>query len=236
MDDHPDSGGNKGAFITRRNLLMGGAMLGIATTAFARLPKPYVPPMGKEGLEKLIPTQVGPWQFVTASGLVLPPPDELADKIYSNVLTRYYTAPNQPPLALLIAYSNVQNGLLQMHRPETCYPASGFKLSETKVSDFQVRNNEVISVRSFAAQGVSRNENVLYWTRIGNDIPTSWAEQRWAVAKENLEGRIPDGILVRTSLVSADNPETSRQILGEFVKNLLTSVNPAGRKLLIGNR
>jgi EpsI family protein len=235
MDDQaPDHG--KTGVMTRRNLLMGGAMLGVAATAFARLPKPYVPRMDKEGLEKLIPTRIGPWQFVTASGLVLPPPDELADKIYSNVLTRYYTAPDQPPLALLIAYSNVQNGLLQMHRPETCYPASGFRLSETSISQFPVTNSESIAVRSFTAQGVSRNESVLYWTRIGNDIPTSWAEQRWAVAKENLDGRIPDGILVRTSLVSPDSLDKAREILGGFVRNLLTAVGPQARTLLIGDR
>jgi EpsI family protein len=83
---------------------------------------------------------------------------------------------------------------------------------------------------------VSRNESVLYWTRIGNDIPTSWAEQRWAVAKENLDGRIPDGILVRTSLVSPDSLDKAREILGGFVRNLLTAVSPEGRKLLIGDR
>lgn len=234
MGDATDSG--RGTSLTRRNLLMGGAMLGISATAFARLPQPYVRPMGKDELERLIPNKVGPWQFVTASGLVLPPPDELVDKLYSNILTRYYSAPDKPSLALLIAYSNVQNGLLQMHRPEFCYPASGYQLSETTVSDFPLADGQSMPVRAFAAQGVSRNENVVYWTRIGTDIPTSWAEQRWAVAKANLKGAIPDGILVRTSLVTAEPLDTSREILGEFIHHLLTAVPPNTRRLLIGNR
>lgn len=236
MDEQPQTNRDKSSFLTRRNMLMGGAMLGVAATAFARLPKPYVPRMGKDGLEKLIPSRVGPWQFVTASGLVLPPPDPLSEKIYSNVLTRYYTAPNLPPLAFLIAYSNVQNGLLQMHRPETCYPVGGFRLSNTTIAEMPLGGGKTVPVRAFAAKGVSRSENVLYWTRIGNDIPTSWAEQRWAVAKENLEGRIPDGILVRTSLVTNDTLEASSRIMGDFIRNLLAMVTPDVRRLLVGDR
>jgi len=236
MDEPADSGRGIGSSLTRRNLLMGGAMLSIAATAFARLPKPYVPRMAKDELDRIIPPKIGPWQFITASGLVMPPPDELVDKLYSNILTRYYSAPDKPSLALLIAYSNVQNGLLQMHRPETCYPASGFQLSETTVSDFPLSDGQSIAVRAFMAQGVSRNENVLYWTRIGNDIPTSWAQQRWAVAKANLKGVIPDGILVRTSLVSGEPLEASREILGDFIHHLLGAVSANTRRLLIGNR
>lgn len=234
MADEPGSRPDGTLSLTRRNLLMGGAMLGIAATAFARTPQPYVPRMAKDQLDHLIPKTIGPWKFVTASGLVLPPPDTLSDKLYSNILTRYYTAPNRPALALLIAYSNVQDGLLQLHRPEICYPASGYRLSDTKLSQLDLHDGHTLPIRFFSAQGVSRNENVLYWTRIGADIPTSWAEQRWAVAKANLEGAIPDGILVRTSLVTSQTVEASREVLDGFIRDLIENVTPDVRKLLVG--
>jgi len=38
---------------------------------------------------------------------------------------------------------------------------------------------------------------VLYWTRIGELVPTGWWSQRFAVVQSNLRGTIPDGLLVR---------------------------------------
>jgi len=220
--------------LTRRNLLLGAGLLAVSATAFARAPQSHIKPLPEGTLEKLIPTNVGAWKFKTASGLVLPPPDPLSDKLYSEVMTRLYTAPNMPPLGLLIAYSNVQNGLLQLHRPETCYPASGYALSNTEVSKLQVASDRQIPVRKFSAEGVSNSEQVLYWTRVGTDLPTSWASQRMAVAKANLRTEIPDGILVRISLVSNQMSAETDRIVEDFVSTLLNEVTPVTRKLLVG--
>jgi EpsI family protein len=235
MDDRSDSAPPPGG-ISRRNIVLGSALLGVAAAAYARMPQPHVPKLEKDGLDKRIPKQIGPWTFATASGIVMPPPDELSDRLYSHTLTRYYYADNAAPIALLIAYSNVQDGLLQLHRPEICYPASGYKLTETQVSPLDLGRGSSIPVRTFTADGVSRNEKVLYWTRLGEDIPTSWAAQRWAVAKANLEGNIPDGILVRVSTESSDTLERSMQTLTSFSRMMLASVTPDVRKLLIGDR
>jgi EpsI family protein len=222
--------------LTRRNMLIGAALLGVSATAYARLPKAYVPRMEKDGLEHRIPYQIGAWRFIGASGLVTPPPDPLSAKLYSNVLTRYYARPDQPPLGLLIAYSNVQDGLLQLHRPEICYPAGGYHLSETQIFPLSLGDGRDISVRAFTADGVSRSEHVLYWTRLGDDVPTSWAAQRWAVAKANLRGEIPDGILVRLSLVDGETLEGSAAVLGDFARELLKAVGPDVKRLLVGGR
>lgn len=217
--------------ITRRNLITGLAMMGAAGIAHARQPVPYARKMSKETLDKLIPAKVGEWRFETTSGLVLPPPDATIDRLYDAVTTRVYSRPNMPPIMLLIAYGSVQDGLLQLHRPEVCYPVGGYTLTETQISEFPITPGEVIPVRSFTAASDSRVEQVMYWTRVGNYMPTSWAEQRWSVVKANLEGAVPDGILVRISAIDLDMT-TTMKLLQSFAQDLATAVRPDVRRLL----
>lgn len=219
--------------ISRRNMVMGGALLVASAIGYARQPQPVHKPITEDELEKLIPTHVGEWTFLTSSGLVMPPPDESSETLYDQVFTRVYTAPGKPSIALLIAYSSVQNGLLQLHRPEICYPASGFKLSDTKLTTIRLPNGKEISARAFSASGPQRSEYVFYWTRLGEYLPNSWLDQRLAVVKANLRGQIPDGILVRAS-VFADANEQTRADLRQFMEELLARLSPRGRELLTG--
>jgi hypothetical protein len=62
-------------------------------------------------------------------------------------------------------------------------------------------------------------------------LPTSWAEQRWAVVVANLEGVIPDGVLVRMSCIDNDS-DKAFAILREFASDLAGSVTPKARQLL----
>lgn len=222
------------AGLSRRNLLMGGALAAVAGIAYAREPKANPPLIKKGGLEKLIPMTVGNWEFKTSSGLVLPPPDALSDRLYDEMLTRVYVAPNAPPIMFLIAYSGTQDGLLQVHRPEVCYPVGGYDLSQTRNLELPLTASYKLPIRMFSATSAARNEQVLYWTRIGTEVPESWAQQRMAVIRANIRGVIPDGILVRASIMAPDAAE-ARPYLEAFVKQMIARLNPLGRKLLIGN-
>ena len=83
----------------------------------------------RQKLDDLVPKTIGPWKFVAASGLVVPPEDQLSRTLYSQLLTRVYSDGENPPMMLLIAQSASQTGILQVHRPESCYPASGYQIS-----------------------------------------------------------------------------------------------------------
>jgi EpsI family protein len=220
--------------LSRRNVLTGLTLIGAAGFAYARMPKPGPKQLGKDGLDGLIPKALGPWKFETTSGLVLPPPDETADRLYDEVLTRVYTRADGAAVMMLIAYSSVQDGLLQIHRPEVCYPASGYALSETRVAPMKLANGDMIPTRQFTAGSAVRSEHVLYWTRLGSHLPTSWREQRWAVVLENLGGLIPDGILVRVSTVNPDS-DKAFGMLRDFASDLSRSVSPKAQKLLWKN-
>ena len=217
--------------ITRRNMLAGAAMIGAAAVAHARQPQPIAKRMAKGTIEKLIPTTIGGWKFETTSGLVLPPPDAYLDRLYDEVMTRVYSRPESPPIMLLIAYGSVQDGLLQLHRPEVCYPVGGYQLTQTRIENFDLSPQTHIPIRTFTAASPSRVEQVMYWTRVGSVMPTSWAQQRWAVVRANLAGDIPDGILVRVSAVDG-NIATSMALMQSFVRDLAAVVPASTQRLL----
>lgn len=232
MPDKDDSQTVAPSGLSRRHMLMGAALAATSAAAFVREPRVTIAPMKEGQLEKLIPNRVGQWVFETKSGLVLPPDDAFSRSLYSDVITRVYVSEIAPPVMLLIAYSNTQNGMLQVHRPEVCYPAGGYTLSETQIETLYITRDVHIPVRVFSAEGASRTEQVMYWTRIGEESPTSWIDQRAAVVRANLKRIIPDGVLVRLSTVLPDF-KSAKPILEEFASSLARELSPSARQLLI---
>jgi len=218
---------------SRRDVLFGGAMIAAGAVAYARTPRVNDMAIGEGELDKVIPFTIGSWRYQTASGLVLPPPDALAAQLYNQQLTRVYASDNEMPVMLLIAYGSSQSGMLQVHRPEICYPASGYALSRTRLVDLPVGGPRPIPAKRFTAVSQARTEQLLYWTRIGDLLPVSWAAQHMAVMENNLKGVIPDGVLVRLSTIST-SPEESDALLTRFARTMVEQVGPRGRRLLIG--
>lgn len=219
--------------LSRRDLLVGGAMLAVGGVSYARQPKAPPPLLGKTKIDSLMPDRIGRWTYQTKSGLVLPPRDQLSERIYDDLTTRVYAAPDGTGVMLLIAYSGQQDGMLQVHRPEVCYPASGYSLTETREHAIALDNGVTLPSRFIVAEGLSRVEQLIYWTRIGPFFPTRWLDQRTAVIRENMKGIIPDGVLVRISTISPDNDE-ALAILDEFTRELVRTVPAKARQALIG--
>lgn len=227
-----DTSKSHASSLNRRQMVFGAAFLGAAAVAAARQPRSVIDLLGDRKLENVIPQQLGPWSFHSKSGLVIPPQDQLSDQLYAQLLTRVYTSPDSPPIMLLVAQGGGQTGVLQVHRPEVCYPAGGFVLMNQ--TQHQVGfSSESLDTVAFTAAADSRVEQLIYWTRVGRELPDSWAEQRWAVAEANLKGQIPDAVLVRVSTISPDRQQ-SLALLDSFTRTLLETVSPATRKFLVG--
>lgn len=225
-DDRPEAGG-----LRRRELLIGGALLAASGVAYARMPRNATRLLGDGKLEDLVPKTIGPWRFETTSGLVLPPEDELSDRIYSQLLTRRYSGPDGSQVMLLIAYSGMQDGVIQVHRPEVCYPASGYRLIENERLDVRLGGGVDIASRFIVAERDLQREQMIYWTRLGAYFPVTWADQRMAVIRENLAGVIPDGALLRFSSVGDGD---ARTLLSRFAADLYAAVGPAMRRGMAG--
>ena len=219
--------------MSRRNMLLGGALLATAGLAYARTPRTHHDLLGKDKLEAVIPKRIGPWELEFRNGLVLPPEDQMRDQLYAQILTRVYTSAAHPPIMLLIAQGRGQDGTIQIHRPEVCYPAGGYSLSEGTVESIQLQGGAPLPTRRFTAFGSDRTEHLLYWTRIGRLLPTTWLDQRLAVFEENMRGVIPDAVLVRVSLIGADRSAANGP-LEDFSRALVSSVQPATRRFLVG--
>ena len=217
---------------SRRDVLFGGAMALTAGVAYARMPRRRTMLIGAGQLDRIVPLKVGNWTYQSESGLVLPPPDQLAQLLYDQQLARTYVSGTDLPIMLLMAYGSSQSGMLQIHRPEICYPASGFRLSATREQQLALPGGRALPIRCFTARSDTRTEQLLYWTRVGDALPVSWAQQRVAVVRSNLAGDIPDGLLVRISTISND-PVAAQVTLERFTRTMLDLIGPKGRRMLI---
>ena len=147
-----------------------------------------------------------------------------------------------PDVLMVIAAAPAQAGDLSVHRPEACYPAAGFRI----VSDREVAvmlptvlpmgatsRGFDVSARFLTAIAGERVEQVLYWTRIGTRFPTSAWAQRLAVMRSDLAGLVPDGALVRLSVVGVA-PPLALAVLRRFCAGLYAASGIEGRALLAG--
>lgn len=216
--------------LDRRKFVLGGTFAAAAALATWRQPSERIDYLGSRKLEDIIPARVGNWQFLSNSGLVIPPEDQLSRLLYSQMLTRVYSN-GEAAIMLLIAQSAGQTGVLQVHRPEVCYPAGGYQLSPVVPTPVSLGDNSLV-VNTLTATADNRNEQILYWTRIGNHLPVSWAQQRLAVATDNLKGYIPDAVLVRISMVQNDR-SSAMEAMADFTRKLLQSMTPVARRVLV---
>lgn len=220
--------------MNRRDLLMGGGLLTAAGAAAAFTPRTHLVLLEGRELEDIIPSKIATWSQVDSGGFVLPKsPGSLADRLYSQTLTRLYTSPTRMPVMLVIAYGAVQNDLLQLHRPEVCYAAVGFSISASRRSLIPLGGAAKLPVRELTAETESRQEQICYWTRIGDDLPTDGSEQRWVKLRQQMRGYLADGILVRLSTVGPSDPVVFAELTG-FAADMLQAVKPANRDVLIG--
>jgi EpsI family protein len=221
------------SLLSRRQTLIGAGFLAAATAGLVLKPRRLDNLLGSAKLDDLVPKQFAGWQFNTASGLVLPPADQLRDKIYSQLLTRVYVREGAAPVMLLIAYSGSQDGTIQVHRPEVCYPASGYRLTRVEPHALPLAPGITVPSRAILAETDVRREQLVYWTRQGNHFPTTWGEQRMAVIAENFAGVIPDGVLVRLSSTGNGSGSVVPELDG-FARDLYRAIGTRMRRVLLG--
>lgn len=221
--------------ITRRRTLFGLLLLSTAGLSEVYVPRRSAPTLTDAKFAALFPKRFGPWSFLSASGLILPPEDQLSKRLYEQLLARVYQNDRGDDVMLVLAYSSVQEGRLQVHRPEVCYPAAGFALLSEASVDLRLLNGSVVPAKFLVFDRGARRECVLYWTRVGETLPRRWAEQRAAMARANLAGDIPDGMLARASVVSSE-PGPALALLTQFVQTLVADAPMAGQELLVGRQ
>jgi EpsI family protein len=230
MSKEPKLGdGTRNAYfgLDRRSMLLGSGLAAAGALSYLSSPKSIAKPIEQASFKEAIPFKVGGWTSQKSQEIVLPPQDD-SNKLYENQETRVYQGPGLPTIMFLVAFSSIQQNDVQVHRPEICYPASGFPIVQTAPTNIAYQNRE-FSGRELIADRGGLHERIIYWIRVGNSFPTSWREQRITMALANLSGSIPDGVLFRVSAIEEPG-ESKSAILRKFITAFLDEADPSFRQ------
>jgi EpsI family protein len=219
----------------RRDFLIGGGCAVALGLAEYLRPRRIVELLGQTRLDTAVPRVVGKWSAEMGGDFVVPQREgSLADRLYSEqVMRNYRLDANTPPIMLVIAYGRSQSDDLQLHRPESCYPAVGFSIAERHLIDLPLRPGAALPSVAMTAVAEERVEDIVYWTRVGEYLPQTAGQQRRDRLKTSLDGYIGDGVLVRASMIRP-GPLPEHAQVERFLTAMVSAMQPAVRPAFIG--
>lgn len=217
-------------------LLAGAAMVLAAGAAPALKPSLVQPAPGAFDLERVIPRSFGNWIIDPSIVPITPAPDVQAqlDRIYDQIVSRTYVNDRGERLMLVLAYGGEQSDALKAHRQEVCYAAQGFEIRQVLHGNLRLRQKTIPVTRVVAVRG-PRVEPVTYWLTMGDRVVLGRLERLMVQLRFGLSGRIPDGMLVRVSSISA-NPAQAFNGHEEFISALLEGMRQGDAHRLLGSR
>jgi EpsI family protein len=219
----------------RRELLISGGSFAAAALSVSLKPRRHVSLLGGLPLAEIVPSTIGNWQSKDVSDLLDAKGEgNLMNRIYGQTVERVYrNTRTQTEIMMLLAYGDTQSNDLQLHRPEVCYPAFGLEILANRPIGIPLSAWFRLPARSLLAHSPSRDEAIVYWSRLGDFLPTNGSEQRIDRLRTTLEGYVADGLLARLSMITIDQGE-SEQKLGSFIAELFSLVPVNRLPALIG--
>jgi EpsI family protein len=186
-------------------------------------------------LEQMVPGAFGDWKTeAVRSAAVTDDVQAEIDKIYSQVLDRVYVNPAGQRVMLSIAYGRDQRTGTQLHRPEFCYEAQGFRLSPTQDGSLSTGFGD-LPVRRMIATSGARVESVTYWITVGSHATLPGIGRMWDQLAYGLSGRVPDGMVVRVSTLGQDvSGNDAYRLQAHFVRDLIGALASPARNRLTG--
>lgn len=225
--------------IDRRDLMIGLACLGGAGAAAWLQPRRRMDLLGGRTLASILPDAFAPWTIAPGVGTLVPQTEgSLADRLYDEIIAKGYRRADSDaaPVMLLATHGKTQSDALQLHRPEACYPAVGFTITERVLDTLDVLAGFSIPVVRLTARLGERVEDIVYWARVGDDLPQTAAEQRSDKLRAAMAGVVPDGILMRYSAVRRDPAAPAFDDVTGCIRAMVAAVRPADRPALFGRR
>lgn len=221
--------------IGRRELLMGGGCVVAAGVSYALVPRKYVSLLARGTLDRIVPRTIPGWTSHDVSDLVKPQIEgSLASRLYGETVGRIYQeAQTGGEVMMLLAHGDTQSDDLQLHRPEICYPAFGFALSDNRPIELPLAHAVAIPSRRLVADAPDRRESIIYWSRLGEFLPLDRREQHLDRLRTAMHGVIADGLLARFSVAGLE-PAAAFEMMMRFVPALVRGVAPGNRAALIG--
>lgn len=218
---------------------MAGAMAGATALAMAFTPN-FQAMDTAPSLEMTVPAAFGDWRSVpeTIAQVSVSQGVEAAyERPYDQTVMRTYVNRQGDAVMLALAWGQRQRQDIKVHRPEVCYPAQGHSVLSVHPGTpiAVVGREQPVPTVSVLAGSRGNLEAVRYWIRIGQSYGGDGLNARWYILREGLQGRIPDGILVRASrrIRSVDEVPQAQAVMERFLSDLSAAVPPATRALLV---
>lgn len=224
--------------IARRDFLVGAGCVGALGGAEYLRPRRTIKLLRDgETMAKVIPGSFAGWSIGEGGDIVMPEtPGSLASRLYSDRVGRTYRRETTQvdDVMLLAAYGGAQSDVLQLHRPESCYPAVGFTIVDRRLVSLPLAAGVAVPAVLLSAQAGSRIEDVAYWTRLGESLPQTAGDQRWARLEAAMAGYVGDGVLVRASMVRTGEA-AGFDTLRQFLSQMVMATRTRDRAALIGS-
>lgn len=199
------------------------------------MPRPKVTSSSQiPDVDGLLPKRFGDWDIDrnTVPLTVSPDVAQMLSTLYDRTVARTYVNPRGERMMVSVAYGANQSRALQLHKPEVCYAAQGFRILDVHKGMWPAAGLRIPTMHLVGRMG-PRTEPVTYWMRIGDDIARGWLEQNAVRLKYGTRGYIPDGVLFRVSNIGND-ASTSFEAQRKFVEELLKAMTPAAREFFLG--
>lgn len=222
---------------TRRKALVFTACLG-SMAVLAEVARPRRTPRSRNPvrLEDVFPNRFGDWRLDETMQAFVRPADEQGRiyAVYDQVLERAYLDTAGERVMLSAAFGSEQSPALQVHRPEVCYAASGFRITG-KRNESLALDERSLPVTRLHASMPGRSEPITYWTVLGDKVAADGGAFRWEQMRSAMRGDILDGMLVRISTIGRD-PEASYRVHTRFASALLQAVPAQHRARVFGGQ
>ena len=197
-------------------------------------------PQKSVDLEEMLPKQFGAWKAAPAAYTladITPNRDGSPEKeIYDQTALRTYRGPDGTTVMLAVAWGRRQSQEVKIHRPELCYTAQGFKVTDKQSVVLRMGDRDVHATR-MVTRNSQRLEPVTYWIRLGDSFSKGPVDTRLTILKQGLLGNVPDGILVRVSTVSQGGRDLESEFKTQqmFLSDLLDTMSNDGKAIMVGN-
>ena len=223
--------------LTRRAVIAAALMAAAAAGGQAMVPTRRMALLrGPFKLADIVPSTFAGWQVDdrSAGGIVDPQTEAMLNKLYSQMLDRVYLDGQGRRIMLSIAYGADQaDDDVQLHYPEVCYPAQGFRVKSNRVERIETAEG-TIHVRRLETQfSDSRFEPVTYWTIVGDQQSLGGWDRKISEIRHGLKGEIVDGLLFRISSIDRDSAQ-GFALQEEFIKSIVAAMTPQSRRQLAG--
>jgi EpsI family protein len=206
-----------------------------AAGAFALKPRRRFSLLADKKLSDVTPREIPGWVSTDVGDLTASStPDSLVSRLYGELVQRvYHNQTSGDEVMVLLAHGDSQTNDLQVHRPEECYPAFGYELGRDRSIALPVSNGVTVPARMLLATAVGGSEGVVYWVRMGENLPNTEQAQRVVRLQTAMQGFVADGLLARFSVSTTDD-DAALAIIGGFVQSLLGAVDATNRAAFIG--